>query len=349
MILPADARPSRVLLIRPRGLGDVVLSSAVIDAVSRAYPKVPIDFITEKASRGILEADPRLDGLFLLGGDGRALPGGGTRDAIRWIRSRRPDLVVDLFSNPRTAWLTVRSGARWRIGLDKRLRRLAYNLRVPRFPPGPGEDRRWAAEVQLDFLRNAGITWEGVARPSVSLTDADREAATRGLTELGLPPGTPFGAVLPGGSWESKRWSPEGFAASARRLAERTGHRTVVLWGPPERADAEAIVAGAGGQAVLAPSTTLREMAALLAQPALLVVTDCLGRHFAVVQGTPTIGLFGTTRPSDWTPPEGPHRTVEGGPAGGRRSLREFPADAVLTAIDAFFAVAPVDTPGADA
>jgi ADP-heptose:LPS heptosyltransferase len=140
----------------------------------------------------------------------------------------------------------------------------------------------------------------------------------------------------------------EGFAAAAREMARLCGAPTLVLWGPPERAEALEIVAGAPGRALLAPPTTLREMAALLAHPALLVVTDCLARHFAVVQDVPTVGLFGTTDPGDWTPPEGPHRTIRGGPSEGYFSLRDLPAEPVLAAIRDHFAEGSLDTSRGD-
>ncbi|MBZ0268394.1 hypothetical protein K8I85_09585, partial [bacterium] len=241
MKLPADFAPRRAAILRPRGLGDIVLSSAVIDALGRAYPGVAIDFVAEKPARDLLARDGRLDGTFLVG-----LDFASTRAVIRWLRARRPDLVVDLFSNPRTALITAFSGAPYRIGLDKRARRYAYNVRVPRRLGEEGGERRWAAEVQLDFLREAGVHWEGTARPSVALDDEDRAFALRALRELGYPEGAAFGAVLPGGSWESKRWSVEGFSAAARELHAATGQLTLVLWGPPERDEARAIVAAAG-------------------------------------------------------------------------------------------------------
>ena len=60
--LPKDFAPARVVIVRPRGLGDVVLSSAVIDALRRAWPDAAIDYVTERASRELLEPDSRLDG-----------------------------------------------------------------------------------------------------------------------------------------------------------------------------------------------------------------------------------------------------------------------------------------------
>ena len=152
------------------------------------------------------------------------------------------------------------------------------------------------------------------------------------IAAAGYPVGRPFGAVLPGGSWATKRWTVEGFAAAARAMTEHYGEPTLVIWGPPEREDAEAIAAAAGASARLAPPSTLRQMAAMLALPALVTCTDCLGRHLALVQETPTVGVFGSTDPRDWTPRTGPHGTVSA-PDLGFPSLETLPAEPVLAEI----------------
>jgi ADP-heptose:LPS heptosyltransferase len=51
-----------------------------------------------------------------------------------------------------------------------------------------------------------------------------------------------------------------------------------------------------------------------------------------VVLGVPTVGVFGSTDPRDWTPREGPHRTVQGGPDQGFESLRDLPPEPVIAA-----------------
>jgi heptosyltransferase-1 len=329
-------------------LGDVVLASAVVDALRRAYPGVAIDFLSAAPAKALLETDPRLDGVFLLG-DERATDGhvriGSKPDAIRWMRRRRSDLMVDLFSNPLTALLSAFSGAHYRVGLARRWRAIAYNIRVPRFQGDPAHDFRYAREVQLDFLRNAGIRWQGDARAEVFLETADREFAGEALQTLGYRSGAPFAAVLPAGSWESKRWTAEGFAAVGRYLAERLGQPTLVVWGPPERQDAESIASSLGEKARLAPPTTLRQMAALLGQPTALVATDCLGRHLSVVQGVATVGIFSTTDPRSWTPREGTHRAVRGGPREGYATLRDLPPDPVIEQVQALLEDGVLDSP----
>jgi ADP-heptose:LPS heptosyltransferase len=346
--LPDGLVPRRAVVLRPRGLGDVVLSSAVIDALARAWPGTALDYVAEAPARALLEPDARLAGIFLLGPRGARegrVQEGGKIAAVAWLRARRPDVVLDLFSNPRTALLAWLSGARWRVGYDRSARRLAYNVRIPRFRGSAAEDRRWAGEVQLDFLRDAGIRWSGEAKGGVALTAADRDAADAALARLGYAAADRFAAVLPGGSWEGKRWSIAGYVAAGRALADRLGRPALVLWGPPERADAARIAEGLGAEGRLAPPTTLRVMAALAGRASLVVAADSLGRHLAIVQGVPTVGVFGSTDPKDWTPPGGPHRVVRAAPPDG---LRDLPAGPVVREIDALLVGGVLDTPRGD-
>jgi ADP-heptose:LPS heptosyltransferase len=68
----------------------------------------------------------------------------------------------------------------------------------------------------------------------------------------------------------------------------------LIVWGSQqERKLAETIAAGSAADARLAPSTTLRELAAL-AQPARIFVGSDTGPlHLAVAVGTPCVGLYG--------------------------------------------------------
>lgn len=344
MIIPPSLQPKRVIVLRPRGLGDVVLSSAVVDALTRAYPKAEIDFMSEKPSRPLLESDTRLRRIFLFG-KGRSegnVRVGDLRDAVRWMLQPRADLFVDLFSNPRSALVTGLSGARYRVGLDRRIRRFVYNVRVPRFLGAPRDDGRWAGEVQVDMLRRAGVRWPGPAELSVALTAEDREFARTALESLGAVKPKTFAAVLPGGSWASKRWPAESFARLAGEFSRSTGAPVVVLWGPPEKDDAEIIAREGGSSVLLAPPSTIRGMAALLEASGVLLSTDCFGRHLAIALGRPTLGVFGSTRPSDWTPPTGDHRTVggPGSPSGGE--LRNLTPEEVLdVAVDLWRSLSP--------
>jgi ADP-heptose:LPS heptosyltransferase len=88
-------------------------------------------------------------------------------------------------------------------------------------------------------------------------------------------------------------------------LEERHGLRSIVLWGPGERGLAETVVAHAGGRAILAPATSIRDLVALAAGAAVMVSGDTGPLHLAAAVGTPVVGLYGPTRAErngPWSP-----------------------------------------------
>ena len=114
-----------------------------------------------------------------------------------------------------------------------------------------------------------------------------------------------FAVINPGAGWPSKVWPPDRFAAVAW-LGSRHAMRSLVVWaGDQERAWAEQIVAGSAGFGVLAPPTTLCQLAAVTRQAALFVGSDTGPLHIAVAVGTPCVGMFGPM-PAGRNGPYGP-------------------------------------------
>src|SRR6187431_837649 len=102
---PAQVR--RVLLVRPRFLGDICLTLPVLDAVRESCPGARIAYLVERESAALLEGDPRIDTVITV----RRGPGlRETLDLIGRLRAFAPDVAIDLFCNPRTATWSFLSG-----------------------------------------------------------------------------------------------------------------------------------------------------------------------------------------------------------------------------------------------
>src|SRR5437016_7499664 len=118
-------------------------------------------------------------------------------------------------------------------------------------------------------------------------------------------------AVLqPGTTWKNKRWSLRKFADVGRALTTSGGFVPIVAWGPGELADATEIVRQIGDRGVLAPPTTIRQLAALLKRSRLYVGTDSGPMHLASALGVPTVGVFGPSDPLHFGPYRSPARIV---------------------------------------
>jgi ADP-heptose:LPS heptosyltransferase len=110
-IEPAEVR--RILMVRPRFIGDICLTLPVLDALRALCPEARVAYLVERESAPLLESDPRVDDLIVA----KRSPGPlGNLKIVQRVRRFRPDVVFDFFANPRTALWTALSGARVRVG-----------------------------------------------------------------------------------------------------------------------------------------------------------------------------------------------------------------------------------------
>jgi heptosyltransferase-1 len=74
--------------------------------------------------------------------------------------------------------------------------------------------------------------------------------------------------------------------------------RSVALWGPGEDALADEVVARSEGAAFRSPAATIADLVAMARGAAVFVSGDTGPAHIASAVATPSVGIFGPTRPS---------------------------------------------------
>lgn len=297
------SRIRRVLVIRHRAGGDLLLTTPALRALRAGLPGARITVLAARGMAALLQGNPDVDEVIEI--DRKSLPG----QAALYARFARGgyDLAVDLVSNPRSAFLTRLTRAPIRAGFDIPGRGGAYTVRVPREPLDAGGRpvRRYAPEAALDVVRALGIEPRGLEL-TFRVAPAAAASIDRWLADSNHA--GPLIACLPTGSWPAKTWLPERFAAAMDSLADEG---TVLwLWGPGERDAVEAVRARMRAPSVVAPPTGWQELGALLARCALLVGNDSGPKHLAAAIGTPTVTVYGPTHPTTWHPPAGPHRAL---------------------------------------
>src|SRR5881296_2236111 len=114
-----------ILVIKLRAIGDVLLSTVVLNNLRASFPDARIDFLTERPSREVIEGNPVVNSVLAFDGSNRR-----SLSLILDVRNRKYDLVIDLFGNPRSALVTFFSGASYRVGYRFNWRRYCYNIVV---------------------------------------------------------------------------------------------------------------------------------------------------------------------------------------------------------------------------
>lgn len=290
----------RILISRLRFIGDVVLTTPVIRALKRRYPDAALYYLAESGPAAVLARNPHLEEVIVLPDE--LLPGRAvlTRCAaqvrfLRSLRKRRFDLAIDLFGNPRSALLTLATGARYRVGFDVRGRGRAYNVKIRR------SGSRRVVDAYLDAVRTIGVP-VGDDRTEMHFSAEDAEWAESWLAARGIDGARPVVALNPGASWPAKTWSAGHFAELAAGLIEEQRASVLLVAGPGLREDVDAVNALSGHGCPVVDTGSLTRLAALIQRCRLYVSNDCGPMHVAAAVGTPTIGLFGPSRPDIWFP-----------------------------------------------
>ena len=283
MIPPHSIR--KILIIKLGGLGDVFLSTIVINSLQSHFPWAEIDYLVEKGGREAIVHEERVHSVFALDRDTMS-----PLSVIQHVRRKRYDIVIDLFGNPRTAIITLLSGAQYRVGLDYGWRKYLYSI--------VGEAQRktlHGAEVNLQALKAMGVPIvQPVLRYPLNADDIGYAETFWKANEL---EGRFVIGILPAGSWPSKRCEPEKFAEIASALAERHAARVLIVWGPADETDASEIARRCGTTAILAHQAPLSQNLSLLSRCTAIISNDSGPMHLASAFEVPILCLYGPTHP----------------------------------------------------
>ena len=288
--------PQRILLIQLRQIGDVLMCTPAIRALREAFPHARIDFLSEPGPAKGLSGNPHLTEVIL------RHPNRGWIENIRIIhllRSRRYDVAIDFLANPRSAVISLLSGAPLTISYSGTRRSALYRRTLPR-------EGEYSAAHKLSILKILGIN-NGNLKPVFITSERARVFSEKWLSEKGLMQGR-FVAIDPTHRRATRRW--RSFGELADMLTKQHEVKCVFLWGPGEENYIDEIIDNCSEKHIKAPATSLDEMAAIIECAAALVGTDSAPRHLAAAFGIPTLTVIGSTDAKNWTLPEPIHRTV---------------------------------------
>lgn len=298
----------RLLVIRRRYLGDIVLLGSVFRNLRLHWPDAQITLLAESGYAGIAALNP--DVAQILTFPRRA---GEWARFLRALRRARFTHVLDFDNTDKTAWLTRWTGATSRITYDRETNPFRH---------------RWAytasASVTNAFYTSQHITATYLAllaplgvpisshevRLVPRADDLAFAAKLTGGPKSNLKNRKPKILVHPGSRSPFRLWPAERFAAVCDRLQDELDAQVFVVAGPSETALVAEIRTHARSHLVaLDQRLTTGQFAALLAQFDLLLCHDSGPMHVAAAVGTPVVALFGSQNTAIWRP-VGAHHTI---------------------------------------
>lgn len=317
-----------ILLVRPRLIGDVILTTPAVRALRRRFPDAEILYLVEALAAPVIAANPHVTEVITVEyRRGWQRLRDDARLGVR-LRRRHIDLAIDFHGGPRSGWLTWASGATVRVGYDVAGRGWMYTRLVPR---GSGSPPRHSVLNQWDLLAAAD---EALAaerptpdRDRVEMPAVPEAAATLAarLDAAGVAPGARVIVMHVSARNAFRRWPESSFASLAAGLVADDGARTIVVFGGPSDRDAasrviaqaRALAPAAEDRIVPGEGWSLPELRAMMDRAALFVGGDSGPLHVAATSDVPIVALYGPTLAdvwAPWRPASVPFAPVDGGP-----------------------------------
>ncbi|MBI3016362.1 MAG: putative lipopolysaccharide heptosyltransferase III [Candidatus Tectomicrobia bacterium] len=344
-------RAERILLIKLREIGDLLLTTPAVRAVRSAYPRSYLAMLVNSGTEEVVQGNPDLDEVLVFERGWKNLPflERCWREGlfVAQVRKRRFDVVFDFTGGDRAAIVALFSGARVRVSYDFNRgfwgKRYLYTHQV-----------EWGAQIKhmvehsLDLVRPFIPVPAGYA-PFMPCGREDRERVTARLEEAGAGGDGLRVHVHPTSKWFFKCWRDEAVAEVIDYLAGGLGAQVIVTSGPAAREveKASRIVSICRHRPLnWAGRTTLKDLAALSGACHLFLGVDTGPMHIAAAVGTPVIALFGPSGEHQWGPWGEEHTVVaqpfpcrpcgQDGCYGSKRSecLEMIPAFEVKRAVD---------------
>ncbi|MDD5543195.1 MAG: glycosyltransferase family 9 protein [Acidobacteriia bacterium] len=316
----------KILLIRLRSLGDVVLMTPLAESIRRTCPGAQIDVAVEFPFNEVLAGNPFIRRSITLqskknphstNSPSVGQPGRESsllrRQAIWNFRQEKYDVVWNLHGGATSAWMCGLSGGRWRIGCTQFRNRWAYNLRVPDSRDLLPRPHHTVERLLLwwDWLRGVHRTdFSDDPSPQVFPQAEPRRTARTKMHQAGLDPDRPYVVIQAAAVFATKEWMADRFATVADFLSAKE-FQIALTGSSGETSKLRAVQSRMKNHAALLSNLGVQELIAVLEKASLYLGNDSGPAHIAAALKRPTVVLFGSSNSAAWAPWHAPSVIVQ--------------------------------------
>jgi heptosyltransferase-3 len=302
----------KILVLKFRHIGDVLLIVPTIRALKETFPDASVSVAINAGTEDVLAGHPLIDELIIFDRAVKKLP---LLDKIskeigfiQNIRRHKFDMTVDLTSGDRAAILSFFSGARYRLANDPGTRGL-WGKRFLYTHIADVDTTKHMVCQNLDIVNQFGISDEN-REVDFFISDETKAAIRRLFDENGFKHGDRIVHIHPVSRWMFKCWD-DSYSAEVIEWMCGEGMKVVLTCAPDkgERQRLDKILSllpaeilSSGSILNISGRTTIKELAATSEASDIFFGVDSAPMHIAAAVKTPVIALFGPTSESIWSP-----------------------------------------------
>ena len=301
-LLPDLPTGARILILRLRSIGDIILLTPALRLLKEWRPDLRISVMVESRFRDLLQGNPAVEEI-LVPGEGLGARNLLSRVAVvRGLRNRGFSLCVNLHGGPTSRLFARWSGARWRVGFAHYRGASLYNILVPDARTILDQPSLHTAEHQAAAFFYLGLPRTEIPRAQMFSGAGQARWWDARRAAMGIAPDEAYAIVHPTASYKTKEWAPEGFARLGEYLQREARVVPVYSCGPGEAPVLDAVEKTLGAPVRRLEGMSLAQFAAALAGARLFVGNDSGPAHMAAALARPVVVIFGSSSSPIWGP-----------------------------------------------
>lgn len=306
----------KILVIKLRHIGDVLLTVPVFRALRENFPDARLSVLVNSGTEEVLSGNSLIHEIIIFNRNIKKMHSVQKYieefSFFKTIRKKGFDMVVDLTSGDRAAIISFTSGARYRIAYDPDKSGFFGKRYLYTHLAAKKRGDQHMVLRNLDVIKQFGIDTENMG-VDFFVPEEARIFVRKILEENNLQPPLGEGGqreakvvhVHPTSRMPFKCWKDEYMTEVIGRLINK-GVKVIVT-SSPERQEIERVkriltLVGSHQSLIdLAGKTTVKQLAAVAEISDLFIGVDSAPMHIAAAVGTPVVALFGAGV-SSWRP-----------------------------------------------
>jgi len=295
--LPAN---SRILVIRLRSIGDIILLTPALHLLKAWRPDLFVSVLVEARFRELLEGNPDVNEI-LSPGEG-SIKAASHLNAVLGLRRKKFAVCINLHGGPTSRFLTRMSGARIKVGFWHFRSPGRYHILVPDARTILDQPTIHTAEHHASAFFYLGLPRQEIPRARIFVRAEYTSWWQDARARLGLAPGDEYVLIHPTALFATKQWAAEKFAQLGAALEREMGLKPVYSCGPGEGGVLDAVQNASGSPIRRLEGMRLGQFAAALAESRLFVGNDSGPAHMAAALSRPLVVIFGSSSSTIWGP-----------------------------------------------
>jgi ADP-heptose:LPS heptosyltransferase len=272
-----------ILIIKRGALGDLLAGTAGIVAIRNQYPRAHICLLSDSLATKVCPEGTIVDEII----DEKAIIKKRLGYLKLWldIRKRKFDLIINMrWVSEISGFLTLMGNGKHTAGAGPWWLRSLYDFSPPM---SKAEANGHEYLLNLNIVQSIGLPTQP-PQLFINISEADSRWAEEFFSISKLTPANVL-LITPIASTPLKAWPPDRFIAIAKKFIHEMNGRVLITYSPEDEAPANNVVTSIGAGAVLAPLTTVNQLAALTSRVKLCLCNNSGIMHVAYAVATPVV------------------------------------------------------------